>query len=100
MRSSKHTRLPKQQPRSTLPISRTRGYLYLSADGCPTLWVLVASADMASAMLAAYRDKYGIGASDMNDGCGNILAEDGALVARVSYNGRVWTPDGTPLQEP
>ena len=98
MRSSKPTRLPK--PHSTLPMSGPRGYVYLSADGCPTLRVPVASADMASALLTAYRDKYGIGASDMNDGSGNVIAEDGTLVARVLYNGRVWTPEGTLLQEP
>jgi len=51
-------------------------------------------------MLAQYRDRYDIGASDMAEGCGNIYADDGALVARVSYNGRVWTPDGILLQEP
>jgi hypothetical protein len=55
---------------------------------------------MASAMLAAYRDKYCLGASDMNEGCGNIVAEDGTVVARVSYNGRVWTPEGILLQVP
>jgi hypothetical protein len=36
----------------------------------------------------------------MTEGCGNIYADDGTLVARVSHNGRVWTPDGILLQEP
>lgn len=76
------------------------GYLFLAADACPTLKIPVDSADVASAMLAHYRDKYHLGASDLARGCGNIYAQDGTLVAAVSYNGRVWTPDGTLLQEP
>ena len=71
----------------------------LAASGCPALRIPVASADMASAMLQQYRDYYGVGASDVSDGCGNIHANDGTLVARVSYNGRVWSPQGELLQE-
>ena len=81
-------------------VTATGGFLYLAADGCPTLTIPVASADMASAMLSRYRDQYSLGASDLRDRCGNIYADDGTLVATVSYNGRVWTPDGTLLQEP
>ena len=76
------------------------GYLLLAAGGCPTLRIPVDSADMASAQLAAYRDRYCLGASDLAPGCGDIRGNDGALVARVSYNGRVWTPSGIVLQEP
>lgn len=78
---------------------RPGGYIYLAASGCPTLRIPVASADMASAMLLAYCGRYDIGASEMKAGCGNIHADDGTLVAVVSYNGRVWTPDGVLLQE-
>jgi hypothetical protein len=35
----------------------------------------------------------------MSEGCGNIYANDGTLVATVSYNGRVWHPQGELLQE-
>jgi hypothetical protein len=77
-----------------------RGYLNLAADGCPTLKIPINSATMASALLSRYRDHFGIGASDMKDWCGDIRAKDGTLVARVSYNGRVWTPEGVLLQEP
>jgi hypothetical protein len=76
------------------------GYIYLAASGCPTLKIPVESADMASAMFQQYRDRNGIGASDMKPHCGNIFADDGTLVAKVSYNGRVWTPQGQLLQEP
>jgi hypothetical protein len=76
------------------------GYIYLAAIGCPTLKIPVQSADMASAMLEQYRDRNGIGASDMKPHSGSIFADDGTLVARVSYNGRVWSPQGMLLQEP
>jgi hypothetical protein len=84
-----------------LPIARAAdGYLLLAAEGCPTIKTRVASADEASALFTQYRDEHGIGASEMKAGCGNIYADDGTLVARVSYNGRVWTPEGQLLQEP
>jgi hypothetical protein len=76
------------------------GYIYLAATGCPTLRISVQSADMASAMFRQYRDRNGIGASDMKSDCGSIFADDGTLVAKVSYNGRVWNPEGKLLQEP
>jgi hypothetical protein len=84
----------------TSRMTSTNGYLSLAADGCPTLKIPVDSATMASALLSRYRDHFGIGASDMKEGCGDIRADDGTLVARVSYNGRVWTPGGRLLQEP
>ena len=76
------------------------GYIYLAASGCPTLKIPIESADMASAMFQQYRERYGIGASDMKADCGSIFANDGTLVAKVSYNGRVWGPEGRLLQEP
>ena len=76
------------------------GYLYLAADGCPTLRIPVDSADMASGALQQYVDRYCIGASDMSAGFGNIYTNDGTLVAKVSFNGRVWSPQGDLLQEP
>jgi hypothetical protein len=76
------------------------GYIYLAASGCPTLKIPIESADMASAMFQQYRDRNGIGASDMMPHCGSIFADDGTMVANVSYNGRVWNPEGRLLQEP
>jgi hypothetical protein len=86
--------------RATPPVTKPSGYLLLAADGCPTLRIPVWSAATASALLEQYRDGYGIGASDMKNGCGNLHTDDGKLVARVSYNGRVWTPEGVLLEEP
>lgn len=82
------------------PPSKCEGYVFLAADGCPTLKVPVTSADSAASLFARYRNHYGIGASGMKEGCGNIYAYDGTIVARVSYNGRIWTPEGVLLQEP
>ncbi len=76
------------------------GFVYLAAQGAPTKMVAVESADRASAVFARYRDQYALGASDLHERCGNIYASDGTLVARVSYNGRVWSPQGQLLQEP
>jgi hypothetical protein len=81
-----------------LPVSG--GYVYLAASGCAALKIPIQSADMASAMFQQYRDRNGIGASDMKPDCGSIFANDGTLVAKVSYNGRVWSPQGKLLQEP
>ena len=79
---------------------KPNGYLLLAAEGCASLKIAVQSADMASVMFQQYRDRNGIGASDMKSGCGSIFAEDGTLVAKVSYNGRIWSPQGELLQEP
>ena len=85
---------------NNLPAPRKLGgYIFLAAEGCPTVEIPVASADTAAVLFTQYRDRHGVGASDMKEGCGNIYANDGTLVARVSYNGRVWTPEGTLLQE-
>jgi hypothetical protein len=83
-----------------IELTASSGYIYLAATGCPTLKIPVQSADMASTMFQQYRDRNGIGASDMKPDCGSIFAGDGTLVAKVSYNGRVWSPEGLLLQEP
>ena len=85
--------------RPVLP-SKCEGYLLLTAEGCPTLKLPVTSADAAASLFARYRDYYGIGASDMKEGCGNICSHEGTAIARVSYNGRIWTLGGILLQEP
>jgi hypothetical protein len=96
MRSLKRMRSPN---RPALP-GKCEGYLFLAADGCPTLKVPVTSADAAASLFARYRDHCGIGASGMKEGCGNIYTHEGTIVARVSYNGRIWTADSILLQEP
>ena len=64
--------------------------LYLAAEGCPTLRIRVPHSEAASLLFAKYRDCYGLGASDMKPNCGNVYDSTGAVIARISYNGRVW----------
>jgi hypothetical protein len=59
--------------------------------------VPVRTLDEGRALWLALRDSEMLGASDMVRGCGNYY-EDGRLVARVSYNGRMWTPDGAEIR--
>ena len=73
-------------------------YCYGCGRGGDVIRFPVDTAGMASAMLLHYRDEHSLGASDLHDRCGDVCANDGTLVARVSYNGRVWTPDGTWLR--
>lgn len=78
----------------------TRGYIKLAAKGCMAVNVPVASADEASRIWSDYRDANGLGASDMKSGCGNICEANGKVIAKVSYNGRVWDATGkTMLQD-
>lgn len=75
-------------------------FLYLAASGCPDLKVPVTSLQAASAAFQKYRDDNGIGASDLRAKCGHIFGADGkTLVAKVSYNGRVWDVNGAMLEE-
>ena len=53
-----------------------------------------------SAALVAWRDRNGLGSGNMARDCGNVK-RDGKVIARVSYNGRIWTPHdfGHPLKK-
>ena len=75
------------------------GYVELKSSerGVPSKKVRVRSADQASAAVRAYIDTYGLGASNWTGG--DIRESSGKLIGRVSYNGRVWTPDGLLLQD-
>ena len=64
---------------------------------------LVEGFEDASQEFCAYRDRLGLGASQMPDG---IISEigTGKVIARVGYNGRVWkpepwTPESVPLYD-
>lgn len=75
------------------------GFILLSARMCPLLKVPVDSADMASGQMLGYIRQFNLGGSDLSAKCGNIYSNDGTLVARVSYNGRVWDTQGKLLQD-
>jgi hypothetical protein len=70
--------------------------LYLAAIGCPTKNVPVANSEQAQNAFNMYRSIYDFGGSAMKRGCGDIRDENGALIARISYNGRVWDAEGKP----
>lgn len=70
------------------------GVLRLAAVGCPTLDVPVNDAEQIVRIWEHYRDENGIGASDMSHGCGDLVAADGSVVARISYNGAIWDISG------
>lgn len=50
----------------------------------------VSSFAQASSVYSQERDKSGLGGSKWPEG---HIFERGALIARVSYNGRVWSPE-------
>lgn len=51
----------------------------------------VASLQQASEMYCTARDASGFGASRVPEG--KVVTAAGRLVARISYNGRVWPPE-------
>ena len=57
----------------------------------------VESLQEASAVCCAFRDANGHGASDMCRGFGRVTDMSGKLIARVSYNGRIWALDGSEI---
>lgn len=74
--------------------------LYLAADGCKPLTFSVDSLTVAALAFIAYRDLYNLGSSEMAAHCGNIYGADRkTLVAKISYNGRAWSPTGELLAE-
>ena len=86
--SRRQRRTQGRNERGASRILSSGGFIALTADGCPSLMIPVASAATASALLQRYRDQHCIGASDMRDGCGNIYANEGTLVATVSWGFR------------
>lgn len=72
--------------------------LYLAADGCKSLTFPVTDLTQAARAFIAYRDLYNLGASQLAGYCGHIYGPDRkTLVAKISYNGRAWSPDGKEL---
>ncbi len=61
--------------------------------------VMVFDSDDAVKLFSLFRDGGGFGASELKKGCGDITDLSGKLIARISYNGRVWLPNGQPLDE-
>lgn len=76
-----------------------KGTLILKAVGAPFCRIPVKSADQARKEWEFYRDSYALGASECTPECGNIVDPAGNVVARVSYNGRIWSPSGELLED-
>jgi hypothetical protein len=81
-----------------LDLSGELHHIHLAASGAPTLTIAVRFADDASKVFSAYREKYQFGASEMKTGCGNIYNSRNLLVARISYNGRIWDVNGSVVE--
>lgn len=74
--------------------------LYLAADDCKPLTFQVDSLTVAAQAFIAYRELYNLGASQLAEHCGNIYGADRkTLVAKISFNGRAWSPTGELLAE-
>lgn len=54
----------------------------------------VDSLETATVTARAFIKDNGLGASDLGEGFGSVTTDAGKLVARVSYNGRVFDPKG------
>lgn len=50
----------------------------------------VTSLEDASRQWTEIRDRLGLGSSDMWRNCSEVRDAAGKLVARISYNGRIW----------
>lgn len=72
--------------------------MYVNISGY--LRVPCANLDEAARKVRSHIDATGLGSTDwLNDGrlfSGHVLDAKGKPIARVSYNGRIWTGDGGP----
>ena len=59
------------------------------------LYLFVESLRDASMILREWVTRNGLGGGNMARCCGEVT-EDNRVIAKVSYNGRVWTPEGWP----
>lgn len=73
--------------------------LTMKARGAKARRVPVATLAKASEALREWIDNNGFGGSAIQHPLagGDVHDDAGTLIARVSYNGRIWTPDGKPL---
>ncbi len=71
-------------------IRHQRYFLRSRWRGIPDRMIPVEYADDASKVFSAIRDAHGFGASDLKPGSGDILDQDGKIIGRISYNGRIW----------
>src|SRR5690348_2255233 len=82
---------------TAIPSTALKGYLVLSAVGLRTQRVPVSDAAQTVAIWSKWRDSNGLGASDLKQDSGNLVNENGTVVAKVSYNGKIWDYDGSQI---
>jgi len=81
------------------PLAPT-GYLVLSALGMKTRRVAVNDAHQIERIWAAWRTDNDLGYHDLKADSGNLVDSTGKVVARISYNGRIWDADGGLIFDP
>lgn len=91
--------LHKYTRRITAPPEHAGGFIVIAVAGRAPLETPVSSCAEASAVWQSYRDEHGLAASDMGARCGHVYTAAGELVAKVSYNGRVWDTHGKQIEE-
>lgn len=64
----------------------------MALPGVESTWASVGSLGEASAVARQYIDEHGLGGGNWSGG--TVKNKQGKVVARVSYNGRVWTGEG------
>ena len=68
--------------------------LTLGGEDLPNRVVECATLPEASIALRNFVEHYNLGASQLTKACGTVKDHTGGIVAFVSYNGRLWGPDG------
>ena len=81
------------------PLAPT-GYLVLSGLGMKTRRVAVNDAHQIERIWAAWRTDNDLGYHDLKADSGNLVDSTGKVVARISYNGRIWDADGGLIFDP
>ncbi|MBP6479835.1 MAG: hypothetical protein KA310_03215 [Pseudomonadales bacterium] len=64
--------------------------------GIPARWVKVASLAEASRVFRAWVAQYELGGGNCGRDTGEVRRAPDEVVARVSFNGRVWSPEPYP----
>lgn len=84
---------------SSVQLSGGPWTMEMSIYGARPARVPVASSEDASRKMQAFIRANNLGASELGRDCGVVRDAKGAVVARISYNGRVWTPSGAMAHE-
>ena len=64
--------------------------IYLNSIHTTPMVVQCCSLKQASQIFQVFRNENDLGQSHLEEGCGYVFNDKKVMVARVSYNGRVW----------